>query len=63
MKCKWMPTAILKSVNYKNKFYKSMELNKDNPTLYANLKTNFNTYLKTFNKFKNNISKTYNVIN
>ena len=53
-----------------------MVLSKDNPTLYTNLKINFNTYFKilkkyhpntqarsSFEKFKNNISKTWDVIN
>ena len=73
-----MTPAILKSVNYKNKMYKTMVSNKNNTLLYANLKTNFNTYLKIlkntisqrkqdyfsqlFAKFKNNITKTWDVI-
>ena len=43
---KWMTPAILKSVNYKNKLYKNLILNRNNPILYRNLKTNFNIYLK-----------------
>ena len=39
----WMTQSILKSVNYKNKLYKNLVLNKSN-AIYANLKINFNTY-------------------
>ena len=72
----WMTQSILKSVNYKNKLYKNLVLNKSK---YANLKINFNTYqniLKNvikvrkkdfysqlFYKYKNDIAKTWNVIN
>lgn len=67
----WMTPGLLKSINYKNKLYKNMILNRNNETLYKNLKQNFNTYLKIlkntirerkkayhfqlFTKYKNNI--------
>ena len=39
----WMTSAILKSINNKNKLYTNLMINKE---LYEDMKTNFNTYKK-----------------
>ena len=79
-KCKWMTSGILKSINMKDKMYKTLiQTDITNETLYNTLKETFKSYrtalrksireakrmyyVKTFDRYKNDIKKTWSVIN
>ena len=52
----WMTSSILKSVNYKNKLYKTLILSKNNANLYASLKINLILIKKRFTIFSSFLS-------
>ena len=79
-KCRWMTSGILKSINMKDKMYKTLiQTDITNETLYNTLKETFKSYrtalrksireakrmyyVKTFDTYKNDIKKTWSVIN
>ena len=78
-KSQWMSRGILNSINSKDKLYKKLVKTSPDSPIFANLKTNFNTfkniirrsiveakklhYKNTLKNFSNHLRKTWNTIN